>query len=203
LKGGAKEVVVTDTPITDPASCFEPSGIGPAARQAGASVVLPHPGAFASYSLPGGRLIANWPLLWGPLKGADRVIGLAPVKDHHRSQASVCMKNWYGLLGGRRNVFHQDINGIISELGRMITPSLVIADGVVSLARNGPTGGSLEDLKPTGTMILGTDQVAVDSAAVGLLGLKPEQVAWLGLAQKAGVGATDFQSLNPTTVELG
>ncbi|MCF8117558.1 MAG: DUF362 domain-containing protein, partial [Desulfarculaceae bacterium] len=40
LKAGAKEVVVTDNPINDPASCFELSGIGPAARQAGASVVL-------------------------------------------------------------------------------------------------------------------------------------------------------------------
>ncbi|MCB2226020.1 MAG: DUF362 domain-containing protein [Desulfarculaceae bacterium] len=202
-KAGAREVIVTDNPINDPASCFELSGIGPAARAAGARVMLPHPAAFASYSLPGGRLIQNWPLLWGPLEGVDRVIGLAPVKDHHRSQASATMKNWYGLLGGRRNVFHQDINGIISELGRMVTPSLVIADGVVSLARNGPTGGSLEDLKPTGTMILGTDQVAVDSVAVGLLGLSPSQVAWLGLAQKAGVGTTDYQALKPRLVELG
>ncbi|MBU4275361.1 MAG: DUF362 domain-containing protein [Proteobacteria bacterium] len=203
LKVGARQVVVTDNPINDPASCFELSGIGPAARAAGAEVVLPHPGAFRPYTLPGGRLIKDWPLMYGPLAGADRLIGLAPVKDHHRSQASVTMKNWYGLLGGRRNVFHQDINGIISELGRMVAPSLVIADGVATLAHNGPTGGSLEDLRPTDTLILGTDQVAVDSVAVGLLGLKPAQVAWLGLAAQAGVGTTDYESLNPTKVELG
>ena len=96
---GAAQVVVTDNPINDPASCFELSGIGPAARAAGAEVVLPHPGAFRPYTLPGGRLIKDWPLMYGPLAGADRLIGLAPVKDHHRSQASVTMKNWYGLLG--------------------------------------------------------------------------------------------------------
>ncbi len=203
LKAGAKEVIVTDNPINHPASCFELTGIGPAARAAGARVMLPEPAAFRPYSLPGGRLLSNWPLFWEPLAKADRVIGLAPVKDHHRSQASVTMKNWYGLLGGRRNVFHQDINGIISELGQMMKPSLVIADGVTTLARNGPTGGSLEDLKPTDTMILGTDQVAVDSFAVGLLGLKPKQVPWLGLAAAAGAGATDWRSLNPTRVELG
>ncbi|MCB2190758.1 MAG: DUF362 domain-containing protein [Deltaproteobacteria bacterium] len=203
LKAGAAQVIVTDNPINNPASCFELSGIGPAARQAGAEVVLPHPAAFRPYSLPGGRLIIDWPLLYGPLKGADRLIGLAPVKDHHRSQASVTMKNWYGLLGGRRNVFHQDINGIISELGRMVAPSLVIADGVATLAHNGPTGGSLEDLRSTETLILGTDQVAVDSMAVGLLGLKPSQVPWLGLAAQAGVGTTDYGSLSPTKVELG
>jgi uncharacterized protein (DUF362 family) len=203
LKAGAKRVIVTDNPINDPASCFELSGIGPAAREAGAQVVLPHPAAFRPYSLPGGRLIQDWPLMYGPLAGADRLIGLAPVKDHHRSQASVTMKNWYGLLGGRRNVFHQDINGIISELGQMVTPSLVIADGVATLAHNGPTGGSLEDLRPTDTLILGTDHVAVDSLAVGLLGLKPAQVPWLGLAARAGAGTTDYESLQPTRVELG
>lgn len=200
LDAGAKRVVVTDNPINDPASCFELSGIGPAARAAGAQVVLPSAEAFQPTSLAHGRLIKDWPLLYGPLKGVNKLIGLAPVKDHHRSRASVTMKNWYGLLGGRRNIFHQDINGIIAELGRLVTPSLVVADGVASLIKNGPTGGSLEDIKPTDTLILGTDQVAVDALAVGLLGLTPAQVPYLGLAIAAGVGALD---LKPLRVELG
>jgi uncharacterized protein (DUF362 family) len=203
LKEGAAWVIVTDNPINDPTSCFELSGIGPAARAAGAQVVLPSAKAFQPTTLPGGRLIVNWPLLHGPLAGADKLIGLAPVKDHHRSLASLTMKNWYGLLGGRRNIFHQDINGIVSELARLVTPSLVVADGVVSLVKNGPTGGSLEDLSPTDTMILGTDQVAVDAAAVSLLGLSPQQVPYMGMAAKAGAGTLDYHSLNPTLVELG
>lgn len=203
LAAGARRVVVTDNPINDPASCFELSGIGPAARQAGAQVVLPSAAAFRPTSLAGGRLIQDWPLLYAPLEGVNRLIGLAPVKDHHRSQASLTMKNWYGLLGGRRNIFHQDINGIIAELARLVTPSLVVADGVVSMISNGPTGGSLEDLKPTDTLILGTDQVAVDAAAVELLGLTPRQVPYLGLAAAAGAGQVEFRSLNPVRVELG
>ncbi len=203
LEAGAAKVIVTDNPINDPTSCFELSGIGPAARQAGAQVVLPTAKAFQPTTLAGGRLIVDWPLLYGPLAGADKLIGLAPVKDHHRSLASLTMKNWYGLLGGRRNIFHQDINGIVSELARLVAPSLVVADGVVSLVKNGPTGGSLEDLSPTDAMILGTDQVAVDAAAVGLLGLKPQQVPYLGMAAEAGAGTVDYRSLNPTLVELG
>ena len=202
LAAGAARVVVTDNPINDPASCFELSGIGPAVRAAGAELELPRPQAFRNTTLKGGRLIRDWPLLYEPLKGANKLIGVAPVKDHHRSLASMTMKNWYGLLGGRRNVFHQDINGVISELARLVTPSLVIADGVVSMVANGPTGGSVEDLKPTATMILGTDQVAVDTAAAGLLGLGPAQVPYLGMAAAAGAGTTDYASLNPALVEL-
>ena len=40
-RGRAKKVIVTDNPINDPASCFTLSGIGKAASQAGAKVVLP------------------------------------------------------------------------------------------------------------------------------------------------------------------
>ena len=53
------------------------------------------------------------------------------------------MKNWYGLLGGRRNIFHQDINTIIAELAMMVKPTLVILDGTQIMMTNGPTGGSI------------------------------------------------------------
>ena len=194
-QAGAGQVLVTDNPIQDPATCFQLSGLAGACRTGGAELVLPRPEGFAPFSLPQGRLLVNWPVLAGPLAGVDRVIGLAPVKDHHRSGASLSMKNWYGLLGGRRNVFHQDIHGIITELARMMRPSLVILDGTVSMISNGPTGGSLDDLKPTQTLIASTDQVAADARASALLNKTPADLPFLALAQKAGVGTTDWQAL--------
>ena len=104
--------------------------------------------------MPKAQLIRDWPLLFEPLRGADQLIGIAPVKDHHRSGASMTMKNWYGLLGGRRNVFHQDIHTIIFELAQMVRPTLVILDGTTTMLTNGPTGGSFDDLKTTNTMIV-------------------------------------------------
>lgn len=200
LKAGAARVAVTDNPINDPASCFELTGIGPAARAAGARVVLPSPDRFSNYTLPGGRLIRQWPALYAPLRDADKVIGLAPVKDHHRSGASLTIKNWYGLLGGRRNIFHQQIHTIIAELAQMIRPTLVILDGTQSMMANGPTGGSLDDLKATQTMIAGTDPVAVDALGVTLLDKTAEDLPHLKMAQKAGAGTVDFRSLNPIEV---
>jgi uncharacterized protein (DUF362 family) len=110
LKAGAASVAVTDNPINDPASCFRLSGIMQAAETAGASLILPRESFFRPVTLKGGDLIQKWPLLHEPFKGINKVIGLAPVKDHHRSGASMTLKNWYGLLGGRRNIFHQDIH---------------------------------------------------------------------------------------------
>jgi uncharacterized protein (DUF362 family) len=107
------------------------------------------------------------------------------------------MKNWYGLLGGGRNIFHQDINGIISELAMMVKPSLVILDGVDVMMTNGPTGGSLSDLRKANTLIASTDMVAADSYGCGLLDLKVSDLPYLSKAEKAGVGTTDFESLKP------
>ena len=197
LDAGASSVIVTDNPINDPSSCFRLSGIANAARSAGAQLFLPRDDAFRPFTVPDGKLIRNWPVLYGPLKSINKIIGTAPVKDHHRSGASMIMKNWYGLLGGRRNIFHQDIQTIITELAMMIRPTLVILDGTTTMMTNGPTGGSLEDLKETNTMIAGTDQVAVDACGATLLGRSLNDLPFIGMAEAAGLGTADYKSLNP------
>jgi len=199
---GALSVVVTDNPINDPVSCFALTGIEKAAKLAGAEVVFPEESLFAPLTIEGVSLIKNWPVLYQPLKKADKVIGIAPVKDHQRSGASMTMKNWYGLLGGRRNIFHQDIHNIIKELAVMVKPTLVILDGTVSMMTNGPTGGSLSDLKHTNTMIVGTDQVAVDSYGAMLLGKSAGELAYIEKAHAAGAGNMDYQLLKPAIINI-
>ncbi len=201
-QAGAESVVITDNPINDPASCFALSGIDAAARGVGARVFLPKVEAFKAYSLNDAKLIRNWPVLLEPLKNITKMIGIAPVKDHHRSGASLTMKNWYGLLGGRRNIFHQDINTIITELAMMVRPTLVILDGTVSMMTNGPTGGSLADLKQTDTMIAATDQIAADACGASLLDRTPDDLPYLGMAQAAGIGTADYRSLNPVEMSI-
>ena len=202
LDAGASSVIVTDNPINDPSSCFALSGIADAARSAGAQLFLPRKDAFKPLSVPDGKLIRNWPVLYDPLKGINKVIGTAPVKDHHRSGASMIMKNWYGLLGGRRNIFHQDIQTIITDLAMMIRPTLVILDGTTTMMTNGPTGGSLADLKETNTMIAGTDQVAVDACGATLLGRSLNDLPFIGMAEAAGLGTADYRSLKPVIGEV-
>jgi uncharacterized protein (DUF362 family) len=200
LAAGADDVVVTDNPINDPASCFRLTGIGPAAEAAGGRVVLPTADRFAGVTLAGARLIRDWPVLVGPLAEADCLIGMAPLKDHHRSGASMTIKNWYGLLGGRRNVFHQDIHTIIAELAALVRPTLVILDAVTAMMHNGPTGGSISDLAATNTLVAGTDPVAVDAAGAQILGRRLDELPHLQQAADAGLGVLDYRTLNPVDV---
>lgn len=202
LRAGAASVLVTDNPINDPASCFSLTGIADAARSAGARVLLPRNDLFSPMTVKDAKLIRNWPVLYKPFTDITKVIGMAPLKDHHRSGASMIMKNWYGLLGGRRNIFHQDIHNIIMELAMMVKPSLVILDATTSMMTNGPTGGSLSDLKNTNTMIVSTDQVAVDAFGASLLGKSLDELPFIGKAEAAGIGTADYHKLNPVMASI-
>jgi uncharacterized protein (DUF362 family) len=200
FKAGAAQVLVTDNPINNPDSCFEISGLAHAAQTAGARLIAPRAALFDPVSLPGGKLLENWPVMAGVFPGVTKVIVVSPVKDHQRAGASMTLKNLYGFLGGRRNVFHQDINGIITELSQLLKPTLVVLDGTMTMMTNGPTGGSLSDLKDTGTLVVSTDPVAADAVGVELLGRTLADVPYILMAEKAGAGTADYHRLNPIMI---
>jgi len=201
-RANAQQVFVADNPINDPASCFRISGIGSTASHSCAKIITPRPHHFKPTTLAAGKLIRNWPLFYEPFEKIDKLIGIAPVKDHHRSGASMTMKNWYGLLGGQRNIFHQDINTIITELAMLVRPTLVILDGTEVMISNGPTGGSVADLVRKNTIIVSCDQVAADAFGATLLGLKTTDLPYLTMAQNKLSGTTNFQSLKPLYAEV-
>lgn len=196
LQAGADEVLVADHPIESPEVCFARSGIGEAAVAAGASIVLPARSMFSTLVARAHRpdpsaaeALGRWPVFYKPLKRATKVIGVAPVKDHNLCGASMALKNWYGILGGPRNRFHQVIHGIISDLAWLISPTLTVADGTRVLMRNGPTGGRASDVRPGGcfgrpVVVASVDPVACDAWCFEkLLGRDPTQLAYLGLAK--------------------
>jgi uncharacterized protein (DUF362 family) len=195
IEAGARRVIVADNPIESPAACFAKSGIRQSAEQAGADVLI-HASTHDSpvQVRPGqpdarrGEALGTWPIFWRALEHADKVIGVPPIKDHNLCYASMSMKNWYGLLGGRRNQFHQAIHNIVSDLGLMMSPTLVIADGTRVMMSSGPTGGRLEDVQPGGitgrpVIVAGVDQLALDSWCLQhLLGRDPAALAYLNMA---------------------
>jgi uncharacterized protein (DUF362 family) len=204
-EAGAKEVRVADNPIESPESCFVRSGIQRAAVDAGARVYLPTPGDFRTLHTKGATWIESWPFFHRPFVGANKVIGVAPVKDHNLCRASMTTKNWYGLLGGRRNQFHQDIHGIIADLALMLRPTFVLLDGSRVLFRSGPTGGSLSDVKAGNTIVASTDSLAADAFGWDeLLERKSEALpAYFEKSAARGLGNPDWKSVAIKKVQIG
>jgi uncharacterized protein (DUF362 family) len=204
-EAGAAEVRVADNPIESPQSCFMRTGIQQAAVTAGARVFLPAPGQFEVLNVAGATWIERWPFFWRPFLGATKVIGVAPVKDHNLCRASMTTKNWYGLLGGRRNQFHQDIHGIIADLALMLRPTFVLLDGSRVLFRSGPTGGSLSDVKLGHTIVASTDSLAADAFGWdNLLERKGEPLpAYFAKSQARNLGDPNWRAQNVKEVQIG
>ena len=194
-EAGARRIIVADNPIESPAACFAKSKIKEAAEAEGARVVIhanahDAPVVIRDRAPDGARheALGTWPIFWNPLAEADKVIGIPPIKDHNLCYASMSMKNWYGLLGGRRNQFHQAIHDIVSDLGFMMKPTLIVADGTRVMMKNGPTGGRLDDVKIGGVaerpvVVAAVDQLACDSWCYQkLLGRDPAALTYLDLA---------------------
>ena len=196
LEAGASRVVVVDVPCNDAQATFTRSGIGLAAQQAGAQVILPGHRDFRTISLSGG-VLQEWPVLAAVLD-ADRLINVPIVKHHSLTRLTAGMKNLYGIIGGRRNLLHQRIDQSLLDLGSFFRPTLVVVDAIRVLLRNGPTGGSLQDVQEVGQLAACTDPVAADAWAATFLGLPPAELGFLRLAHGV-LGRYDLQRVREVT----
>ena len=193
IAAGASKVWVTDVSVNTAETCFARSGIQEAAQKAGATVVLPDSNAFREVDVSG-KILRRADVLY-PFVEADRIINLPIVKHHGLSGATLSMKNWYGVLGGQRVKLHQDIHLSIVDLASMIKPTLTVLDATRILVANGPTGGSLDDVKEMNQVAVGIDEVALDAFGAALLGLEPAKVGFIVEGMKAGLGQIDWKAL--------
>jgi uncharacterized protein (DUF362 family) len=192
LGAGAARVVVSDVSCNDPRRSFLRSGIREAAEAAGARVILPSPEDFVEVDL-GGVVLKQWPVLRHFIE-ADRFINMPIVKQHSLTRCTVGMKNLYGILGGRRNRLHQEIDQSIADLAAFVRPTLTVVDATRVMFRGGPQGGSLDDVSIEDTVLCSTNLVAADARAVEFLGLSGRQVGHIELAARLGLGSLDYRN---------
>jgi len=192
LDAGAADVIVTDVSCNDPRRCFLRSGIREAGERAGARVILPVEEDYVHTRIDG-AVLSTWPVLKYFVE-TDRLINMPIVKQHSLSRCTIAMKNYFGLLGGRRNQLHQEIDQSIVDLARFIGPTLTVVDATRVLVRNGPQGGSLDDVAIENTVICATDQVAADARGAEFLGLTADRIGHIVLAQQSGLGTLDYRA---------
>ena len=199
---GAKRVIVTDVSCNEARRCFQRSGIQAAAHAEGAEVILPDPELYREVDL-GGVVLKSWPV-FTPFLDADKIINLPIAKHHSLVGVTLGMKNWYGILGGQRNRLHQQIHQSLADLANFMLPTVTLLDGYRILLRNGPTGGSLEDVVLKKTIVAGTDPVALDAyVAKAWWNLDPEHLPYLQMAAARGLGTVDYDKLPVKFSKLG
>lgn len=190
---GAKKVVVADGSCNDPNRCFQRSGIWRSAYALGAEVVLPAQHRFRTTRLKG-EVLDEWPI-FTTLVDADKVISCPVAKHHNLAKYTAAMKNWYGVLGGRRNRLHQNIDTSIADLATFMRPTLVVVDAMRVLMRNGPQGGNIDDTKVMNTVLATVDQVAADAYGATLIGQHRDNIPYLKMGHERGLGTMYWENL--------
>lgn len=193
LGAGAKKVKVFDRTINDPRRCYVQSGIAQAAERAGADVSHIDARKFVQVDVKGTTL-KRWPIYEDVLE-ADKLINIPIAKHHSLARLSMCMKNCMGVIGGSRQLLHQNLGESLADLAQVIKPSLTILDAVRILVANGPQGGNLNDVKRYDTVVVGVDQVAVDAFGATLFGMHGEDLRYLAIAAERGLGRIDIENL--------
>jgi uncharacterized protein (DUF362 family) len=192
-EAGAGKVRIADNTIDDAGFCFSVTGAEAVAKKTGAQLIDPTSSLMRDMNLRGHRLEV-WPVFL-PLVEADKVINLPVAKHHILSSLTLGMKNWIGAVGGKRWSLHQDIHQNIVDMAHFFRPTVTLIDATRIMARNGPSGGSRSDVIEKNTLILSDDPVAADAKASLLFGKRPEDIGFIRLGQKWGLGTYDFPKL--------
>lgn len=199
-EAGARKVKVFDRTVNDPRRCYVQSGIADAAKAAGAEVIYVDDRKFKEMDIKG-EAIKSWPL-YTELFEADKIINIPIAKHHGLAKLTMSMKNWMGVMGGSRRHIHQRLDESLVDLSMFIKPTLTILDAIRVLTANGPQGGSLDDVRRLDTVIVGTDQVAIDSLGATLFGMKGSDLGYVRIADKRGLGTMDISKLRIKRVSL-
>jgi uncharacterized protein (DUF362 family) len=193
FEAGAKKVKLFDRSVSDPRRCYKQSGITDAVSTTGAELTYIDERRFRDISIKG-QVLKSWPL-YQDLFEADKVINIPIAKHHGLARLTMAMKNWMGVMGGQRGRIHQKIGESLADLALVIKPTLTVLDAVRILTANGPQGGDLADVKRMDTVIVGVDQVAVDSYGATLFGMKGSDLSYVKAAASAGSGTMDLSKL--------
>jgi uncharacterized protein (DUF362 family) len=200
FEAGAKVVKVMDNPTEDARRVYVQSGIAEAAKAMGAKTPYMDDRKFRKIKL-GGEVLKKWEV-YQEIIEADKVINIPIAKHHSLAGLTLAMKNWMGAIGGSRSRIHWKLDESLADLAAFFRPSLTILDCSRILTANGPQGGSLSYVKGVDTIVVGTDQVAIDAFGAALFETeagRPESAnrarRYIKIAANRGIGRMDLENL--------
>ena len=130
---------------------------------------------------------------------ADAVIDLCKMKTHGLMAFTGACKNLFGAVPGmRKSEYHYRYNthkafaNMLVDVCEWCKPRLSIADAVMTMEGNGPSGGSPRFM---GAILASCNPHALDLAGAHLMNLKPRDVPTLEAAVSRGLVPADVAAL--------
>jgi uncharacterized protein (DUF362 family) len=197
LEAGAKQVKVLDHTCHDARKAYANSGIKAAVeglKDPRAVVEFVDDRGFVEIKIEKAKALKKW-YFYKEILEADRFINIPIAKNHSEARLTMCLKNMMGAIGGWRGRIHVGLHQNIADMNLILRPDLHVLDATRIMLRNGPSGGSLEDVAVKNLVFAGTDPVALDALGTELFGLKPADIGYIARAHQAGRGEMDLSKI--------
>jgi uncharacterized protein (DUF362 family) len=194
IESGAKRVRVMDFPFGGtPDQAYKNSGIQEQVEAAGGSMEIMSGLKYVKKVIDGAVSLKQVEV-YGDVLTTDLLINVPIAKNHSMARLTLGLKNLMGTILDREAI-HPSFEKNLSDLATLVRPQLTVIDGIRTLMANGPTGGSLDDVKLQNTLVFSPDIVAADSYATRLFGKTADYLPYLGAAERRGLGKADLSGL--------
>lgn len=203
FRAGAKDVYVFDHTCDNWINTYRNSGIERAAKAGGAKVVPANTeNYYQEIEIPTAVKLKKAKVHELVLT-TDVFINVPILKDHNSTRMTACLKNMMGVVWDRGYWHANDLHQCIADYAMFEKkPILNVVDCYNVMVKHGPQGISKEDLVLMKSQILTTDWVAGDTAAARMLNLDPQQIDYIQIAYKMGLGTTNLDSLNIRRIKM-
>jgi uncharacterized protein (DUF362 family) len=151
------------------------------------------PVKFVKTPIPEGKDLTEWEIYQDVLD-ANVLINVPIAKDHNLARLSLGIKNLLGVIT-KPNQMHSKLGQRAADLASIVRPTLTVVDAVRILVEGGPTGGSLNNVQETNTVIASHDFVAADAYAATLFGMTGADIAYVKAAADMGLGTLNLSSV--------
>ncbi len=202
LAAGAAKVEVFDRTCHEWRGCYKTSGIKEAVENAG-GVMLP--GNDDSYYVEREcpqAVKMKTAKIHKAIIDADVFINVPILKNHGGAKMTAIMKNFMGLVQDRQYMHKNNLPQCIADSVLYRKPDLNILDAYRMMVSNGPQGVGLNDVQTPKYLLLSKDMVALDAMGAKLLKYELDQVPYIAIADKMGIGVSNTDKLNVLRLEV-
>jgi uncharacterized protein (DUF362 family) len=119
------------------------------------------------------------------------IISVPKLKPHRLARVTLSLKNMIGAITPKGSI-HNPLSKKIVDLASIIKPSVAVIDGIIAGEGHETSGNPVK----MNLVIAGTDPVAVDAVGSAVMGIPPESVEHLRLAEERGLGTRNLDKID-------
>jgi uncharacterized protein (DUF362 family) len=186
---GVKDVLIGEgSGFVDTFEAFRVAGVDKVAKRWNIELVDLNKDEFVEVSPPSPLALKTVRIAKTALEST--IISVPKLKLHRMTEVTLSLKNMMGVVTPKGSM-HTHLNKNIIDLVSIVKPSIAVVDGIIASEGHETSRNPVE----MNLVIAGTDPVAVDAVGAAVMGVSPESVKHLRLAEEKGIGTCDLRRM--------